>query len=391
MLCRLERLERLERPSTPHTLSCIHTRYPHPLSSPLSSPPALTPPALPSPPVSSPAILTRYPHPSALTHCCWSSRSRVLRPPASILTAILTPDPDTTAAGRPSPPLSSPLSSPVSSRLSSPPGPHTTAAGRRAVVSSVPASILTGILTPILTPWPSPPHRCWSSRRRVIRPRLCPYRYPHRYPPLSSPLSSSPVPHHQCWSSRRRVASPLSHPYPHPLALTTGAGRRAVVSFVPASIRTAVLTPILTSSPVPHHQCWSSRRRVIRPRLYPHRYPHRYPHPPALTPPVLVAIVPSCHSSPPLSSPLSSPPSSPLSSPPGPHHECSPPRRASTEDAPRRRIAQWSCLPGPPPVRCDHACRPACVFVVVAPREFGVAPRVLHARASKQATWKNTS
>ena len=284
MLCRLERLERLERPSTPHTLSCIHTRYPHPLSSPLSSPPALTPPALPSPPVSSPAILTRYPHPSALTHCCWSSRSRVLRPPASILTAILTPDPDTTAAGRPSPPLSSPLSSPVSSRLSSPPGPHTTAAGRRAVVSSVPASILTGILTPILTPWPSPPHRCWSSRRRVIRPRLCPYRYPHRYPPLSSPLSSSPVPHHQCWSSRRRVASPLSHPYPHPLALTTGAGRRAVVSFVPASIRTAVLTPILTSSPpVPHHQCWSSRRRVIRPRLYPHRYPHPYPHPLALT------------------------------------------------------------------------------------------------------------
>ena len=73
---------------------------------------------------------------------------------------------------------------------------------------------------------------------------------------------------------------------------------------------------------------------------------------PILTPwpstPVLV-VAPSCHSSPPLSSPLSSPPSSPLSSPPGPHHECSPPRRASTEDAPRRRIAQWSCLPGPPP------------------------------------------
>ena len=284
MLCRLERLERLERPSTPHTLSCIHTRYPHPLSSPLSSPPALTPPALPSPPVSSPAILTRYPHPSALTHCCWSSRSRVLRPPASILTAILTPDPDTTAAGRPSPPLSSPLSSPVSSRLSSPPGPHTTAAGRRAVVSSVPASILTGILTPILTPWPSPPHRCWSSRRRVIRPRLCPYRYPHRYPPLSSPLSSSPVPHHQCWSSRRRVASPLSHPYPHPLALTTGAGRRAVVSFVPASILTAILTTILTAvltprpsprvlatAPREYRRCTSSSHRavVVSPRSPP--------------------------------------------------------------------------------------------------------------------------
>ena len=78
---------------------------------------------------------------------------------------------------------------------------------------------------------------------------------------------------------------------------------------------------------------------------------------------MLVAIVPSCHSSPPLSSPLSSPPSSPLSSPPGPHHECSPPRRASTEDAPRRRIAQWSCLPGPPPVRCDHACVPSCMRV----------------------------
>ena len=252
-----------------------------------------------------------------------------------------------------SPPLSLPLSSPLSTTILTPiliPRPSSP-------VLVVTASCRLTAIPPLSSP-PGPHHRCWSSRRRVIRPRLDPHRCPHPYPNLLT-RPSSPV----------LVVAPSCHPSP-PLS-------------------SPVSSP-LSSPPGPHHRCWSSRR-VIRPRFYPHRYPHRYPHPPALTPPVLVAIVPSCHSSPPLSSPLSSPPSSPLSSPPGPHHECSPPRRASTEDAPRRRIAQWSCLPGPPPVRCDHACRPACVFVVVAPREFGVAPRVLHARASKQATWKNTS
>ena len=229
------------------------------------------------------------------------------------------------------------------------------------------------------------------------------------------------------------------HPYPHPPSLITSAGPHGVVSphryptpiltpwpsppvLVPASIRTAVLTPILTSSPpVPHHQCWSSRRRVIRPRLYLTGIltPILTPWP---SPPVLV--VTSCHSSPLLSSPVSSP----LSSPPGPHTTSAGRHRAVVSfvpasiltailttiltavltprpsprvlaTAPReyRRCTSSSHRAvvvsprSPPPVRCDHACRPACVFVVVAPREFGVAPRVLHARASKQATWKNTS
>ena len=147
----------------------------------------------------------------------------------------------------------------------------------------------------------------------------------------------------------------LELPYPHPLALT-GAGRRAVVSSVPTSILTGILTPRPS-----HHQCWSpSCRRVIRPRLYPHRYPHhhphRCPHPPALTTSARhrAARVPKMH----LVVASHSGRVSPV-----------PPQSAAT----------------------TRACRPACVFVVVAPREFGVAPRVLHARASKQATWKNTS
>ena len=119
----------------------------------------------------------------------------------------------------------------------------------------------------------------------------------------------------------------LELPYPHPLALTTGAGRRAVVSFVPASILTAILTTILTA--------------VLTPRPSPRV----------------------------------------LATAPREYRRCTSSSHRAVVVSPR----------SPPPVRCDHVCRPACVFVVVAPREFGVAPRVLHARASKQATWKNTS
>ena len=43
---------------------------------------------------------------------------------------------------------------------------------------------------------------------------------------------------------RAVVCSPVSHGYPHPPALTTSAGRRAVVSSAPASILTAILTGI---------------------------------------------------------------------------------------------------------------------------------------------------
>ena len=83
--------------------------------------------------------------------------------------------------------------------------------------------------------------------------------------------------------------------------------------------------PRLSSPPGPHHQCWSSRSRVIRPRLYPHRYPHRNPHryprprpPPHHSTNVSTSastqvstsvsakrypLVVACHPSPPLSSP----------------------------------------------------------------------------------------
>ena len=49
------------------------------------------------------------------------------------------------------------------------------------------------------------------------------------------------------------------------LRAAEGSSDCAGVSSVPASI----------PPPGPHHQCWSSRCRVIRPRLYPHRNPHR--------------------------------------------------------------------------------------------------------------------
>ena len=76
----------------------------------------------------------------------------------------------------------------------------------------------------------------------------------------------------------------LELPYPHPLALTTGAGRRAVVSFVPASILTAILTTILTAvltprpsprvlatAPREYRRCTSSSHRavVVSPRSPP--------------------------------------------------------------------------------------------------------------------------
>ena len=104
---------------------------------------------------------------------------------------ILTPWPSPVLVVAPSCHPSPPLSSPVSS----PPGPHTTSAGRhRAVVSFVPSSILTAILTTILTavltPRPSPRvlatapreyRRCTSSSHRavVVSPRSPPVRCDH--------------------------------------------------------------------------------------------------------------------------------------------------------------------------------------------------------------------
>ena len=63
----------------------------------------------------------------------------------------------------------------------------------------------------------------------------------------------------------------------HPPALTTSAGRRVVVSSVPASILTGIPTVVVAVA--------AARRRsslwlVVAgsPQMYPHRYPHKYPH-----------------------------------------------------------------------------------------------------------------
>ena len=112
-----------------------------------------------------------------------------------------------------------------------------------------------------------------SSRRRV-------HKSIHRS--ISTNVSTRVTTIHTGILTRRRrpVVAPSCHPspphrHPHPRALTTDARRRAVVSSVPASFLTGILTP-----PGPHHGCSSSRCRVIRPAPID---PHRYPHPPALT------------------------------------------------------------------------------------------------------------
>ena len=122
---------------------------------------------------------------------------------------ILTPWPSPVLVIAPSCHPSPPLSSPVSS----PPGPHTTSAGRhRAVVSFVPASVLTAILTTILTavltPRPSPRvlatapreyRRCTSSSHRAVV-------VSSRSPP--SPLRPRVrAVLHACSSSSRRASS----------------------------------------------------------------------------------------------------------------------------------------------------------------------------------------
>ena len=147
----------------------------------------------------------------------------------------------------------------------------------------------------------SSPHRRCASSLLPCRHK-CLHTGIHKSQPLSPPESSPRGPHHQ--SGRRVVVSsvpvsvitailtnrnPPHRPSPHSLALTTmcTAGRRAVVSSVPAiltSILTAILTPqvlvgVLSCHAVPAH-------------------PHRN----------LTVVAQSCH---PLSSPLYSPPSSP--------------------------------------------------------------------------------
>ena len=211
---------------------------------------------------STPAILTLYPHPSPHprpSHHQLFPPHRYPHPLSS--PAILTPRPSHTAAGRRAvvcsvpPPLSSPLSSPPT-------------------------------LTPLLL---------------VVLPRLYPHRYPHPYP--------HGYPHPPALTPPLPVAAPLCHPSPPPSSPgphhRTGAGHRAVVSFVPASVLTAILTAIHHyPHPYPHPPSLitsAGRHGVVS--------PHRYPTPiltPWPSPPVLV-VAPSCHSSPPRSAPLSSP------------------------------------------------------------------------------------
>ena len=95
-------------------------------------------------------------------------------------------------------------------------------------------------------------------RSRVVAARRRRRRRSRRLRRSSSPSSPSPPlssPAALTTSAGRRavVCSPVSHGYPHPPALTTSAGRRAVVSSAPASILTAILTGILTVILAPDH------------------------------------------------------------------------------------------------------------------------------------------
>ena len=95
-------------------------------------------------------------------------------------------------------------------------------------------------------------------RSRVVAARRRRRRRSRRLRRSSSPSSPSPPlssPAALTTSAGRRavVCSPVSHGYPHPPALTTSAGRRAVASSAPASILTAILTGILTVILAPDH------------------------------------------------------------------------------------------------------------------------------------------
>ena len=73
-------------------------------------------------------------------------------------------------------------------------------------------------------------------RSRVVAARR------RRSPSSPSPPLSSPAALTTSAGRRAVVCSPVSHGYPHPPALTASAGRRAVVSSAPPSILTAILT-----------------------------------------------------------------------------------------------------------------------------------------------------
>ena len=141
----------------------------------------------------------------------------------------------------------------------------------------------------ILTPRPSPP--VWSSRSRVIRPRLCPHRYPQGYPNRN--------PH-------AILTAPILTSWPSPpcaLLVVAAATVRAWGTRLPAaSVRAWTLQQRgYRAGQLKAAATVRAPRRVIRPRLYPTPRP---------SPPVLVVAL-SCHPSPPLSSPESSPSSSP--------------------------------------------------------------------------------
>ena len=105
-----------------------------------------------------------------------------------------------------------------------------------------------------------------------------------RRPPLSSP----PGPHHQCWSSRCRVIRPRLYPVAvavvgwssSPLVAARRCGSSSpLVAASSRGLHKCIHIGIHTSIHIGYpqrgihtgHQCWSSR--VIRPRLYPHLTP----------------------------------------------------------------------------------------------------------------------
>ena len=170
-----------------------------------------------------------------------------------------------------------------------------------------PAPIPTGILTPR----PSPP--VWSSRSRVIPPRLCPHRYPHRYPKRD--------PH-------AILTAPILTPWPSPPCALL-----VVVQSCHPSPLSSPLSSLQSSPPKPSPP-------VLVGALSCHAVPaHPHQNITAILPAVLV-VAQSCD-------PLSSPPSSPLSSTPRPK----PPVLVVVSSVPAATLTPRS--PAPPPQTRD--------------------------------------
>ena len=114
-------------------------------------------------------------------------------------------------------------------------------------------------------------------RRRVVVAASSPSSSSSRRRP---PLSSPPGPHHQCWSSRCRVIRPRL--YPVAVAVVGWSSSPLV-----ATRRCGSSSPLVAASSRGLHKCITSASTQVSTSVSTKRYPHR--------PPVLVV---ACHPSP---------------------------------------------------------------------------------------------